>query len=310
MPTGSSTVAPSGTTACLRLEARMASSSSSGQRRRSGSQDRRDALLQRLVEHHLAALEAAHDLGGEIVGGGSQPAAGHDQVHALGGEEAQRASMSSGRSPTIADVGGSTPSSRRRSDSHGPLRSETMPGQDLRARDDDAGARAHPVTVPPVVSVPVPDPILAAVRAGAGRELLALLAGDHVGDLAGARGDRERLAVELQRRVAAVAEGDAEALGRERARVRAGLEDLARDHDLALGVLEADVDRRLGLDLQLDLLAADARPPRRHRGRRLLLGCGALLGRALGGRRGRRLGVVVLARRTRPGRRTARAGRR
>ena len=81
---------PRGITACLRLEARTASSSSWGQRCQQRAQDRGDALLQRLVEHHLAPAERAHHLGGQVVGRGAQPPAGDDQVHALGGHEAQR----------------------------------------------------------------------------------------------------------------------------------------------------------------------------------------------------------------------------
>ena len=84
--------------------------------------------------------EAADDLGGEVVGGRPEAAAGDDQVHPLGGQEAQRRrACPRGRSPTIVDVRERRrPSSRRRSDSHGPLRSVMTPGEHLGARDDDA----------------------------------------------------------------------------------------------------------------------------------------------------------------------------
>ena len=61
-----------------------------GEAPREAAQDRRDLLLHLLVEHELAAGEAPDDLGGQVVGGRSEPARGDDQVHALGGEEAQR----------------------------------------------------------------------------------------------------------------------------------------------------------------------------------------------------------------------------
>ena len=42
-----------------------------------------------LVEHQLDPGEAGDDLGGQVVGGRAEPAAGDDQVAALGGHEAQ-----------------------------------------------------------------------------------------------------------------------------------------------------------------------------------------------------------------------------
>jgi hypothetical protein len=44
--------------------------------------DRLDLLLQRLVPHQLAALELRHHLGGEVVGGGAEAAAGPHHVKA------------------------------------------------------------------------------------------------------------------------------------------------------------------------------------------------------------------------------------
>ncbi len=48
------------------------------------AQDRRDLLLDLLVEDQVAAGEAGDDLGGEVVGGRAEPARGDDQVHPLG----------------------------------------------------------------------------------------------------------------------------------------------------------------------------------------------------------------------------------
>ena len=69
MPTGSSTVAPSGITACLRFDARIASGSSPGQRLIIGARISAIRSLERGVEHHLAAAKPPDDLGGQIVGG-------------------------------------------------------------------------------------------------------------------------------------------------------------------------------------------------------------------------------------------------
>ncbi len=62
-----------------------------GQRVSRGRDDRFDALRERLVKDRLTALKAAHDLGGEIVGGRPQPAAREDQVDLLGGRVLERA---------------------------------------------------------------------------------------------------------------------------------------------------------------------------------------------------------------------------
>ena len=48
-----------------------------------------DRLLERVVEHHLAALEAPHHLGRQIVRGRAEPAARDDQIDTLRGQEAQ-----------------------------------------------------------------------------------------------------------------------------------------------------------------------------------------------------------------------------
>ena len=90
VPTGSSTVAPAGTTACLRFDARIASGSRSGQRDISGRRISAIRSSKRLVEDHLAPRERPDDLGGQVVGRRPQPAAGDDQVDAARRQEAQR----------------------------------------------------------------------------------------------------------------------------------------------------------------------------------------------------------------------------
>ena len=53
-------------------------------------QDARDLLLHPLIQHQLAAREPSDDLRRQIVRRRAEPAAGHDQVGVLGGQEAQR----------------------------------------------------------------------------------------------------------------------------------------------------------------------------------------------------------------------------
>ena len=81
MPTGSSTTAPRGTHACLRI---------TGVARvrvlvdpREPGDDRGDPLAQRLVELQLHPGEGGDDLAGQVVGRRPEPAAGDDE-HAAG----------------------------------------------------------------------------------------------------------------------------------------------------------------------------------------------------------------------------------
>ena len=89
VPTGSITSAPAGTMACLRLAARTASKSPALDAGHQLLQDRRDLGLQLGVQHQFAFAEPRHGRNGHIVGGRPQAAAGDDQVHALGRQEAQ-----------------------------------------------------------------------------------------------------------------------------------------------------------------------------------------------------------------------------
>ena len=95
--------------------------------------------------------------------------------------------MSAGRSPTTTVSARSTPSSRSRSASHGPLRSSDAAREDLGAGDDDAGPRGHALGLP-------------AGRALRQRERRApALPRDHVADRAARGRDRAHVPVDPQR---------------------------------------------------------------------------------------------------------------
>ena len=144
MPTGSSTVAPAGHQRLLavgrahRVLVEVAPAAAQP------LEDRPDPLLQRRVERQRAPAELRHDLGRQVVGGRPEAAAGDDQVERRRREEvaAPRAGPPAGRRRSGSRAT-STPSSRSRSDSHGPLRSRDDPREHLGAGDEDAGARAH-----------------------------------------------------------------------------------------------------------------------------------------------------------------------
>ena len=108
-----------------------------------GAHDLADPLLQLLVEHHRQALELRHDLRREIVRRRAEATTGDHEIEPLRGQEAQRARISSRRSPTIITWASSIPTSRRRSASHGPLRSWRRPE-----------STSVPVTTMPARAVP------------------------------------------------------------------------------------------------------------------------------------------------------------
>ena len=139
MPTGSSAVAPSGTIACLRL-ASITASSSKSEAAGEAAQDLGDLLLHLLVEDQLAAGEAGDDLGGEVVGGRAEPAGGDDQVHPLGGHEAQRRLEVVGAVGDDEDVGDLDAELGQPFGDPGPVAVGDPAGEDLGAGDDDAGA--------------------------------------------------------------------------------------------------------------------------------------------------------------------------
>ena len=84
VPTGSSTVAPSGTSACLRLLGAHRVLVEVAPAAAQPLEDRPDALLERRVERQRAPGEVRDDLGGQVVGGRAEAAAGDDEVEALG----------------------------------------------------------------------------------------------------------------------------------------------------------------------------------------------------------------------------------
>ena len=111
--------------------------SSPGQRRIIGAQDLGDPLLELVVEHHLAAAKRPTISAVRSSAVGPRPPL--VMITAIPWSRMYRsaASRSSGRSPTIWIIAASTPSSRRRSDSHGPVAVGDDPGQHLGAGDQD-----------------------------------------------------------------------------------------------------------------------------------------------------------------------------
>ena len=64
-----------------------------------------DLLLHLLVEDQLAAGKPADDLGGQVIGRRAEATGGDDQVHALGGHEAQGGFQVGGTVADHQDVG-------------------------------------------------------------------------------------------------------------------------------------------------------------------------------------------------------------
>ena len=127
VPTGSSTVAPAGTTACLRLERLRASRSRFGQRASIGSrmpQIRSSSAGSSSISRpeNRATISAVRS---SAVG--PRPPLVTTSAIPCSDMLRSAASRSSGRSPTIWIIAASTPISRSRSESHGPLRSEMIP---------------------------------------------------------------------------------------------------------------------------------------------------------------------------------------
>ncbi len=131
VPTGSSAIAPSGTIACLRLAA-ADGLLVEAEAPREAAQDRRNLPLHFLVEHQLAAGEAGDDLRGEVVGGRPQAAGGNDQVHVLGGQEAERRPEVVGAVADHEDVGDIDAQLGQSFGDPGPVAIADPTGQDLR----------------------------------------------------------------------------------------------------------------------------------------------------------------------------------
>jgi hypothetical protein len=104
-------------------------------------QDLGDALLERHVEHHLAPAEAPHDLGGEVVGGRSQPAAGDDQRHAGVAHELERRQEVLGAVAHDLDHGRVHADLAQALRQPGAVAVRDDPAEDLGAGDEDPRAR-------------------------------------------------------------------------------------------------------------------------------------------------------------------------
>jgi hypothetical protein len=90
VPTGLSTAAPRGITACLRFgvaDRVLVEVGPAGQQR---TEDLGNPLLQVWVEHHLTPAEPPGDLGGQVVGRRTEPTARDDEIETLVGHELQR----------------------------------------------------------------------------------------------------------------------------------------------------------------------------------------------------------------------------
>ena len=127
VPTGSSTVAPSGTIACLRFPARTASMSMSGKRLASGrrisairSSTAGSSFISRSWKRPTTSAVRSSAVG-------PSPPLVITRSNPRAAMKASASCMSWGRSPTIVVKASCTPRSRSRSASQGPLRSLTRP---------------------------------------------------------------------------------------------------------------------------------------------------------------------------------------
>ena len=90
VPTGSNTVAPAGTTACLRFASEHGVGIQVSPAAHQRPEDLGDLRLELLVEHHLATTKLPDDLGRQVVRRGPQPPARNHQRHARSRHETQR----------------------------------------------------------------------------------------------------------------------------------------------------------------------------------------------------------------------------
>ena len=127
VPTGSSTVAPTGTSACLRVPSRHASMSRFGKRCSSGSSF---AAIRPCSGSSSARSRPWNAATTSIVRSsavGPRPPLVITSATPCDASHSRAPRMSSGRSPTTTVVSWSTPSSVSRSASHGPFASRTRP---------------------------------------------------------------------------------------------------------------------------------------------------------------------------------------
>ena len=143
MPTGSSTVAPAGSTACLRLAARIASSLIEPQRRRKRcriAQMRSSSASSSTISR---PQNAPDHLGGEVVGRRTQATGGDDQVDAECGLRLERRPHVGGPVADDRDLGQIDPSLTQPLGQPGPVAVGDDARQDLGTGDDDGRAGAH-----------------------------------------------------------------------------------------------------------------------------------------------------------------------
>ncbi len=103
-------------------------------------EDLGDPLLERVVEHHLAAGEATDDLGGQIVRGRPEAAAGHDQRHPLVRHVPERVQQVVRAVADDLDHRGVDAELDQALGQPRPVAVGDDPRQDLGARDQDPGA--------------------------------------------------------------------------------------------------------------------------------------------------------------------------
>jgi hypothetical protein len=100
--------------------------------------------LELRVEGRRPPLHLPDDLGGEVVGRGTQPARGDDEVLPAGGEEAERGAQVVGPVPDDEDRADVDAEATQLLGQPRAVPVGHPPGEDLGAGDDDSCARAHP----------------------------------------------------------------------------------------------------------------------------------------------------------------------
>ena len=98
-----------------------------------------NTCLEILIEDHLALAEAADDLGREVIRGGAEAAAGHDQGHSRVTHEAQRGQKVIGAVADDEDHRGVDSDLCQALRQPGPVGVRNDPGEHFGAGDEDAG---------------------------------------------------------------------------------------------------------------------------------------------------------------------------
>ena len=231
MPTGSSTVAPVGHERLLAVGGADGVLVEVAPAAAQALEDRPDPLLERAVERERAPAVVGDHLGGQVVGGRPEAAAGDDQVEVA--HEPQRLEHVRAAVGDDHDLRDLHPVLAQALGQPGAVAVGDDPRQHLRARDEDPG----------------PHKQVGPTRLG---QLAWALAGPHVvADRRRAVGHVDRPLARPQPRLA-VAERDAEALAAVAPAVPAGVQDLVVDQRAPIGVDEAHADGSGGHDLQGD----------------------------------------------------------